>query len=91
MKFGIQTCENPTDPEQLYVRCMFHTFFYGPFKDEEAVVQALKTLDKADEYWDYDCFCIVYGANPLPKDYVGGFPFVDHEMRERIEKARRQS
>lgn len=67
---------------------MYHTFFYGPFPNEAAVVAALQTLDKADPMWDYDCFAIHYG-DPDTKDYVHGFRFVTHEQRERIEQARR--
>lgn len=66
---------------------MFHEFFYGPFADEAAVVAALKTLDKADPMWDYDCFAIHYG-DPDTTDYVDGFRFVGREMRARIEAAR---
>jgi len=88
MRPDIPTCKKPTDPKSIYVRCVYHTFFWGPFKDEQAVIKAIKALDKADPYWDYDSFCIIYGASPLPKDFVGGFPFVDDEMRSRIENSR---
>lgn len=86
MKHGIPTCSQPDEPTKLYMRVMYREWFYGPFYDEAAVIAAVQHLDKAD--WDYDCFCVVSGANPLPKDYVLGFPFVPGDMRDRIEKAR---
>lgn len=89
MRNGVQTCSKPIEPTSLYMRCMYHEFFYGPFKTEYECANAIATLDKEDPYWDYDCFCIHYGANPLPKDFVLGFTFVTDEERKRIEtKAR---
>ena len=88
MRSGVPTCAHPVDPQALYVRCMFHSFFYGPFADDAAVIAALRTLDDADPYWDYDSFAIHYGADPLPADYVGGFRFVTPEQRAAIEKGR---
>lgn len=85
---AIPTTTTPDDPSSLYLRLMYHTFFYGPFKSEEDVLAAVKALDEWDDMWDYDCFCIVHGANPLPSDFVFGFPFVDDSVRERIEAGR---
>ena len=65
---------------------MFHTFFYGPFGTEDDCAAAIATLDKADEYWDYDCFCIIYGADPLPSDFAFGFPLATKEIRQSIEE-----
>ncbi len=70
------------------MRNRYHEFFWGPFDDEDAVVIALQALDKADPYWDYDPFCTIFGADPLPEDYVFGFKSVPKDMRERIEKRR---
>jgi hypothetical protein len=75
---------HPDQPDKIYVRVLYHTFFYGPFSNEDEVIKALQFLDKTKPMWDYDSYCIVYGANPLPKDYVFGFPFVPKEMAERI-------
>ena len=86
-RFGVPICSKPNDPESLYFRCMFHTFFFGPFKSEEELVRALQALDKADPMWDYDCFCIHRG-DPNSTDWVSGLPFVSQEERARIEAAR---
>ena len=88
MKHGIPTTTKPHLPDKLYMRCMFHEFFFGPFDDEQAVAAACRQLDKADSFWDYDSFCVHYGANPLPDDFVRGFKFVDPEVRARIEVER---
>ena len=88
MRNGVPTCREPADPEALYFRCMFHTFFYGPFQTEAELVEALRTLDRVDPMWDYDCFAIHKG-DPTSRDWVNGLPFVSHEDRERIEAARR--
>jgi hypothetical protein len=61
LRHGVPTTTEALDPHALYVRCMFHPFFYGPFPDEDALVAALRTLDKEDPMWDYDCFCIHRG------------------------------
>ena len=84
MKHGIQTCREPKDPSSLYMRNLFHEFFWGPFKDEAEVIAAINTLDTADPYWDYDPFCIIYGADPLPKDFVSGFRSVESNIQKRI-------
>jgi len=70
------------------MRNLYHEWFWGPFKDEQALIDAIKILDKVDLYWDYDPFCIIYGSNPLPTDYVYGFKIVSNEVRERIESSR---
>lgn len=87
-RYGIPVCNEPRDPESLYMRNMYHEFFWGPFQTERDLTDAIKHLDEVEPYWDYDPFCIIYGADPLPKDYVGGFPFVDDVMRDRIFAAR---
>ena len=71
----IPTVKDPTDPEKLYFRLMYHEFFFGPFDSKDAVSKALAELDAWDEMWDYDCFCIIRGLSQLPEDYVFGFPF----------------
>lgn len=88
MRHGVPTSREPADPAALYFRCMFHEFFYGPFADEAALVAALRTLDRVDPMWDYDCFAIHRG-DPASKDWVTGLPFVTDVERERIEAARR--
>jgi len=88
MKHGIKTCSDPTDPKSIYMRNFGHTFFWGPFKDEQEVIEAIKTLDEADPCWDYDPFCVIYGADPLPEDFTFGFPFVDGDMISRIRDSR---
>jgi hypothetical protein len=90
MKHGICTCEDPTLPECIYMRTMYHEFFWGPFKDKEEVVDAINTLDEADDYWDYDPFCIIYGSNPLPKDYDFGFKSVDDATKQWIFSQRKR-
>jgi len=85
MRDGVKTCQDPTDPRSLYIRNLYRTFFFGPFADEHECAAAIAALDKADPMWDYDPFCIIYGADPLPADYVGGFPAVPYDMRKRIE------
>lgn len=90
MKHNIKTCEDPTDPNSIYMRNAYRTFFWGPFKDEQAVIDAIKHLDKINPMWDYDPFCLIYGSDPLPEDYVFGFRFLDDEMKERIYKARKR-
>ena len=89
MKYGLPTCQDPSDPSCIYMRCMYYEFFWGPFKDEEEITKAINKLDADVPYWDYDCFCIVYGKNPLPEDYVFGFESIPEEMRSRIEKQRK--
>lgn len=91
MRHGIPTTGCPNQPQSLYMRNLYHEFFWGPFADEVAVIAAVCALDKADSYWDYDPFCIHYGADPLPKDFVFGFSFVDAAFRERVEAARKPS
>lgn len=89
MRYGIPTCADPVDPYAIYLRNMYHEFFWGPFADEAEVVRALRTLDAAEPMWDYDPFCMVFGANPLPSDYVNGFRSVSQEIRKRVEAGRR--
>lgn len=88
MRYKIPTCKDPTDPSCLYMRNLFREWFWGPFKDEQALIDAIKILDKFDPHWDEDPFCIIYGSNPLPTDYVFGFKSVSGEVRERIESSR---
>jgi hypothetical protein len=90
MKYDIQTCSEPNDPNSIYMRNLYHTFFWGPFKDAQAVIDAINHLDEVNPYWDYDPFCIIYGANPLPEDFVFGFQSIEDEMKERI-RANRKS
>ena len=89
MRHGVPTCLRPDDPNALYFRCMFHEFFYGPFKTEAELVAALRMLDQADPMWDYDCFAIYYG-DPKATDWVSGLPFVSGEQRGRIEAERKE-
>ena len=55
---------------------------------KQAVIVAINTLDKVDPMWDYDPFCIIYGRDPLPKDFVGGFQDIEKDMKDRIFAAR---
>lgn len=84
MKHGVPTTNAPDCPECLYMRNLYHEFFWGPFASEAEVIAAINTLDAADDHWDYDPFAILWGSNPLPKDFVFGFRFVDDTTRERI-------
>ena len=84
---GLPATSDPDDPTALYVRLMYHEWFFGPFKDEAAVTAAINQLDRTAVWWDYDCWTLHYGANPLPKDFVHGFGY-EKEMRERIEAQR---
>lgn len=88
MKHGIQTTSVPNQPQCLYMRNPYHEFFWGPFADEGELIKAVIALDKADPYWDYDPFCIIYGADPLPTDFVFGFRFADSALKERVYAAR---
>lgn len=88
MKNGVATTSQASDPKLLYVRCMYHTFWYGPFASEDDVAAALRTLDAADEYWDYDCFAIHYGVADM-KDAINDPVYVTQEAREKIESARK--
>ena len=83
------TVRHPTDPGKLYFRCMFHTFFWGPFDDEQAVVDAMAALDATDPMWDDNPWTLVRGMNPLPTDYVYGFPH-EADMQQRILAGRRE-
>lgn len=83
---GVPVCQHPTEPKSLYIRIMFRDWFLGPFTEEEATA-AVNRLDQIDPYWDYDCWTIHFGADPLPKDYVGGFEYAA-EVRARIDAQR---
>jgi len=89
MKHGIQTTSKPDKPECLYMRNLYHEFFWGPFSDEAELTGAVLALDKADPQWDYEPFCIIYGANPLPLDFVFGFRFAEEAIKERVSNARK--
>ena len=91
MRHGVQTCSKPTDPQALYMRNMYHEYFWGPFKTEQEIIDAIIKLDQIDPYWDYDPFCIVYGADPLPKDFVFGFTSISDVMWQRISLARKNA
>lgn len=84
----IPTTQTPDNPNALYFRIMYREFFFGPFETEKQLVSALKQLDTDDPYWDYDCFCIHYGKNPLPDDFVRGFRFISKDQRNSIEEKR---
>lgn len=87
---SIPTTKNPNDPNQFYMRLMYHEFFFGPFATEDDLVAAIQELDGWDKMWDYDGFCIIRGANPLPKSFVTGFPFVEDEsLWDKIRQRRR--
>ena len=86
---GVLNVKDPVDPNAMYIRVLYRPFFLGPFESEDAVIAAIKQLDEADPYWDYDPSSIIRGANPLPTDYVGGFPFIEDEVRTRIMKLAR--
>lgn len=73
----VPTTRTPNDPSCFYMRILYRTFFFGPFKDRAELVAGIKALDAYDPMWDYDPACIIRGANPLPKDFVFGFPFVE--------------
>ena len=86
----LPTVRDPTLPDKLYFRLMYREFFWGPFDDEAAVASAMRQLDGWDPTWDYDLFCVIYGADPLPTDYVFGFRSVPREQKDLIEKLRRE-
>ena len=88
-KHNLPICIEPKDPNSIYMRNMYHEFFWGPFKDEQEVISAIHALDNADPYWDYDPFCLIYGADPLPENFVSGFSFIDDAMKERIMSKRK--
>ena len=86
--YGIPTTTTPDDPKMIYMRNMYHEFFWGGFKNEQEVIDAIKKLDKIDPYWDYDPFCLVYGKSPLPDDFVFGFPDIPDDMKNKIKSQR---
>jgi len=90
MRHGVLTTTTPNRPDCLYMRSMYHEFFWGPFADEAQLTAAVLCLDDADPMWDYDPFCIHYGADPLPLDFVFGFRLAPDDMRTRLEAARHQ-
>lgn len=89
MRHGVPTTGTPDLPDSLYMRNLFHEFFWGPFADVDALIRAIQRLDVSDPMWDYDPFCVIYGASPLPADFVHGFRHVDESVEERIRAARR--
>lgn len=91
LRHGVQVCKHPTKPNMLYIRVMYHEWFWGPFKTEQDVLDAMIKLDEKDPYWDYDCFSIHYGADPLPDNYVTGFNFLSQESIDKLEKEREKS
>lgn len=88
MRNGVQTTRDANDPGALYIYCMYHEFWYGPFADESAVVAALRQLDEAEPMWDYDCFSIHYGVANM-KDAMRDPVYVTRTVRDRILVARR--
>ncbi len=80
----------PTEKDKFYFRVTYSTFFFGPFDTENDVAIALKALDAWDEMWDYDSFCIIHGVSPLPEDFVFGFPFIEDDVRKRINEKRHE-
>lgn len=91
MRHGIPTTAIPDRPACLYMRNLYHEFFWGPFEDEAALTAAVLRLDEIDPMWDYYPLCIVYGANPLPEDFVFGFPAASPDLYERVRAARKPS
>lgn len=88
MKYGVPTTSTPTDPNAIYMRIAYATFFFGPFLNEQDVVSAMNAMDEANPYWDYDGAIMLYGLNPLPKDMAFGFPSVPREIEDRIQSKR---
>lgn len=83
MRHGVPTCREPIDPNAFYMRILYRDFFFGPFQNEQEVTNAINVLDAADPYWDYDCFCIIKGSDPLPETYKD-LSFVSDEIRRKI-------
>lgn len=88
MRNGLPTCRHPEDPTKYYFRVMYREWFFGPFDSPIAVGEAMKKLDDEDFMWDYDCVATLRGANPLPSDYVGGFPVLTDSERAKVREAR---
>ena len=88
MRFGVPVTNEASDEKALYVRCMYHEWYYGPFASEDDVVTALKTLDKEYPYWDYDPFAIHYGVEGM-KDALNDPVYITGEARKKIESLRR--
>ena len=91
MKWPVKTCRHPDQPDKFYFRIMFREFFFGPFDSEEDVIAATITLDRFDEWWDYDAVTYIKGKNPLPEDYVFGFPPMSWDFRDRMKEARQKA
>lgn len=60
----------PNEQGKYYIHGGFKEFFWGPFNDVGEIVKFIKYLNKNEEFWDYDGWAIVKGANPLPLDYA---------------------
>lgn len=84
MRHNVPTTLYPTEVDKLYMRCGYHIFFYGPFADEDAVIRAIVTLDRADPYRDDHGRAILHGSDTLPQDMAFGHRFVDRETFLRI-------
>ena len=69
MKYGVKTCTEPTDPSGIYIQCLYHEFFYGPFRDTNELLSAIVLLDEQSPMWDYDTFRLVLGQDPFPTSY----------------------
>jgi hypothetical protein len=89
-RHGIDVCTDPDNPDAFYMRTMYCEWFFGPFATLDDVLTAMDKLDAADPYWDYDPCTVHRGANPLPDDYVFGFPELTSEEATRV-RANRQS
>jgi len=85
----LPTTYRPTDPNALYMRLGFRQWFWGPFQNENDLIAAILLMDENEPYWDYDSFTVAYGADPLPEDFVHGFPTPRKSLLERIKNARR--
>jgi hypothetical protein len=85
----IPTTQKPNDPNKFYFRVWYTTFFFGGFDSIEEVGEAMKQLDKLDRMWDYNTFSIIKGLDPLPEDFVYGFPFVSKKICKKIDRIRR--
>ena len=88
-RYGVPTCRLPDNPQAIYMRNLYHTFFWGPFENEQACAEAIAKLDKADQMWDYDPFCLIYGASPLPDDFVFGFKSLPDDVQKRLRERER--
>jgi len=75
----LNTTTKPNCTDKLYIKILYSTVFIGPFDNLKDTAKGICTLNSYDAYWDYNGYNIIRGLNPLPKDFVFGFPTISDE------------